>query len=238
MTLNLIGTGLNEKSISLEALEAIKKSKKVYLENYTVDFPYPKAKLEKIIKKKITELNREKVESEDFVNEARKENISLLVYGDSLSATTHSEIILTCKNNEIPFKIFHNASVMTAIAETGLQLYKFGKTASMPTWKNNWKPDSFMEIVKQNQSIQAHTLLLVDIALDLEKAKQQLKEAMKNHNLEIDSVIVCSNLGNEATIIYDKLENLPKEITKPYCFIIPSKLHFHEQEFLDKCKAA
>lgn len=236
MTLNLIGTGLNEKSITLEALEAIKKSKKIYLENYTVDFPYSKAKLEKIIKKKITELNREKVESEEFVNEARKQDISLLVYGDSLSATTHSEIILTCKNNEIPFKIFHNASIMTAIAETGLQLYKFGKTASMPTWKNNWKPDSFMEIVKQNQSIQAHTLLLVDIALDLEKAKQQLKEAMKNHNVEIENIVLCSNLGNQATIIYDKIENLPKEINKPYCFIIPSKLHFHEQEFLDKCK--
>ncbi|VVB80315.1 Diphthine synthase [uncultured archaeon] len=259
MTLNLIGTGLNEKSITLEALEAIKKSKKVYLENYTVDFPYPKTKLEKVIKRKITELTREQVESLEFLKEATsvsllknkrandknkkstnakrepKQDISLLVYGDSLSATTHSEIILTCKNNEIPFKIFHNASVMTAIAETGLQLYKFGKTASMPTWKNNWKPDSFMEIVKQNQSIQAHTLLLVDIALDLEKAKQQLKEAMKNHNLEIEQIVLCSNLGNEATIIYDKIENLPKEITKPYCFIIPSRLHFHEQEFLDKC---
>lgn len=265
MTLNLIGTGLNEKSITLEALEAIKKSKKVYLENYTVDFPYPIKKLEKEInsqlknKKRIKkslsgrrlgersaggrgeyiqiiELTREQVESGEFVMEARKQDISLLVYGDSLSATTHSEIILTCKNNEIPFKIFHNASVMTAIAETGLQLYKFGKTASMPTWKSNWKPDSFMEIIKQNQSIQAHTLLLVDIALDLEKAKQQLKEAMKNHNIEIESIVLCSNLGNQATIIYDKIENLPKEITKPYCFIIPSKLHFHEQEFLDKCR--
>jgi diphthine synthase len=234
MTLNLIGTGLNEKSLTLEALEAIKKSKKVYLENYTVDFPYAKSKLEKVIKKKITELNREKVESESFLSEAKKENISLLVYGDSLSATTHSEIILTCKKNKIPFKIFHNASVMTAIAETGLQLYKFGKTASMPTWKDNWKPDSFIEIVKQNQSINAHTLLLVDIALDLKKAKQQLKESMQNHNLEIEKIVVCSKLGNQAKIIYDKIENLPDEITKPYCFIIPGKLHFHEEEFLEK----
>ena len=51
----------------------------------------------------------------------------------------------------------------------------------MPTWKDNWKPDSFLEIVKQNQSIQAHTLLLVDIALDLEKTKSQLKEYLKIH---------------------------------------------------------
>ena len=37
--LYLIGLGLNEKSISLEGLEAVKKCKKVYLEGYTVDFP-------------------------------------------------------------------------------------------------------------------------------------------------------------------------------------------------------
>jgi len=232
MTFNLIGTGLNEKSITLEALELIKKSKKVYLENYTVDFPYEKAKLEKTIKKKIEELPREKVESEDFIKQAKKEDISLLVYGDSLSATTHSELILSCKKNKIPFKIVHNASVLTAIAETGLQLYKFGKTASMPTWKDNWKPESFTDLIKQNLSIQAHTLLLVDIALPMEKAKQQLIESFKNQNISIDKIIICSNLGNKSNLIYDKIENLSNKIKQPFCFIIPSKLHFLEEEFL------
>jgi len=234
MTFNLIGTGLNEKSLTLEALELIKNSDHVYLENYTVDFPYDKKVLEKVTGKKIEELPREKVESEEFIKNAKKQDISLLVYGDSLSATTHSELILTCKKNNVPFKIVHNASVLTAIAETGLQLYKFGKTASMPTWKENWKPDSFVELIKQNLSIQAHTLLLVDIALPIEKAKMQLKESLENHKLEVGKVVICSELGVDSQIQYDKINKLSDKIESPFCFIIPAKLHFLEEEFLEK----
>ena len=62
MTFYLIGLGLNEKSLSLEALDVLKKSKEIYLENYTVEFPYKKEELEKTIGKKISELGREQVE--------------------------------------------------------------------------------------------------------------------------------------------------------------------------------
>ena len=234
MSFNLIGTGLNEKSLTLEALELLKDSDAVYLENYTVDFPYDKKILEKVIGKKIEELPREKVESEEFIKNAKKQNISLLVYGDSLSATTHSELILTCKKNKVPFNIVHNASVLTAIAETGLQLYKFGKTASMPTWKDNWKPDSFAQLIEQNLSMDAHTLLLVDIALPIEKAKQQLKEALENHKLKIENIVVCSELGVNSKIQYDKIDKISNKVKSPFCFIIPGKLHFLEEEFLDK----
>lgn len=234
MTLYLIGTGLNENSLTQEALQAIKKSKKVYLENYTVDFPYPKKILEKNISKKIEELNREKVESEFFLNEAKKENISLLIYGDSLSATTHTELILSCKKKNIPYKVIHNASILTAIAETGLQPYKFGKITSMPAWKDNWKPTSFCEIIKQNQSIEAHTLLLIDISLEIEEAKKQIREAFKKESIKSKKIILCSSLGtNKSKIYYKDLEKLPKKIDKPYCIIIPSKLHFIEEEFLN-----
>lgn len=232
MTFYLIGTGLNSESITLEAVKIVRKCKRVYLENYTVDFPYPKKQLERKINKKIVELKREDVESEKFLNYCDKEDVALLVYGDALSATTHSELILSCKKQNIPFKIIHNASVLTAISEAGLQLYKFGKTASMPTWKDNWKPDSFTEIIKQNLSIDAHTLLLVDIGLPMERAKHQLIESFKNQKMNIEKVIVCSYLGIESEMIYDKIENLPNKVKSPYCFIIPSKLHFHEEDFL------
>jgi diphthine synthase len=232
MTFYLIGTGLNADSITLEAIKAVRKCTKVFLENYTVDFPYEKKFLERKLNKKIKELKREEVESEKFIDSCEKENIALLVYGDSLSATTHSELILSCKKNQIPFVIIHNASVLTAIAETGLQLYKFGKTASMPTWKDNWKPESFADIIKQNLSIDAHTLLLVDIGLPLTKAKEQLIETFKHQNLNVEKLVVCSSLGVKSEIIYDKIENIPNKVKQPYCFIIPSKLHFLEEDFL------
>ena len=45
--LYIIGLGLNEKSISLEGIEAIEKCEKIYLESYTVEFPYSFEELEK-----------------------------------------------------------------------------------------------------------------------------------------------------------------------------------------------
>ncbi len=184
MTLNLISTGLNLKSPSLEALETIKKCKAVYLENYTVEFPYSIKQLEKTIKKKVIQLDREQTESEDILKQAKKQNIALLVYGDALSATTHISLILACKKNKIPYKIIHSESIFTVITETGLQLYKFGKTASLPAWKEHYKPTSFADIIKQNQSIKAHTLLLVDIGLTSKQALEQLEEVWGREGFE------------------------------------------------------
>ena len=58
MALYLIGLGLNMKSITREGREAIDKCKKIYLENYTVDFPYKLGPLKEIIGKKIEEADR------------------------------------------------------------------------------------------------------------------------------------------------------------------------------------
>ena len=241
MTLNLIGLGLNEKSITLESIEAIKASDEVYLENYTVDFPYTIKELEKSlkIKTKIIPLEREKVEDESIITKAKSKNISLLIYGDSLSATTHTQLILACKKQKIKYKVYHNASILTAIAETGLQLYKFGKTASLPRWiPDKFEPTSFVEIIKENQKIQAHTLLLADIGLDIKDAKSQIKKATLSQNLKLpDKIIVISNAGtNKQKIFYENIEKLQDKTEKPYCFIIPSKLHFAEQEVLDVVK--
>ena len=75
--LYLIGLGLNEKGISLEGLEAVKKCEKVYLESYTVDFLYPKENLEKIIGKKISISDREFVENLKILNEAKNVDVAL-----------------------------------------------------------------------------------------------------------------------------------------------------------------
>jgi len=236
MTFYLIGLGLNENSISQEGLEAVRESDKVYLEYYTVDFPYLVHELEEKLGKKVAVLNREKVEGEDFVLDAKKKNITLLVYGAPLSATTHYSLILKCIKESIPHKIIYAGSIFDAVAESGLQQYKFGKVASMPAWKHNYQPDSFGEIIKENIGIGAHTLILVDIGLDFQDALRQLKEVLdkKEITLEEDRLIVCSHLGTESRkILHANFENLIEQnIKPPYCFIIPSKMHFMESEAL------
>ena len=226
MTLNLIGTGLTQNSITAEALEAIKSSDKVYLENYTVNFPYQI----KDLKIKLTELDRAKVEDESILKEAKSKNISLLVYGDALSATTHIQLIIEAKRQKIPYKIFHNASIMTAIAETGLQLYKFGKTASMPNWAEHTnKPTSFANYIKQNQSIKAHTLILTDIGLEINQSINQLNESISDLP---EKIIAISNAGTpNQKIFYDTPDNLKnKKVKMPFALIIPTELHFIEEE--------
>jgi len=232
----LIGLGLNENSLTAEALDAIKSSDEIYLENYTVNFPYKIETLEKKLNKKIIQLNRQQVESEEILKQAKEKNIALLVYGDALSATTHIQLILEAKKQKIPFKILHNTSILTAIAETGLSLYKFGKTASMPNWKEHTnKPTSFATYIKQNQSIDAHTLILTDIGLEIHDAISQLIETVKKENLKLpNKIIALSNAGtSNQKIFYNTPESLQnKKIEMPFCLILPTKLHFLEEEFL------
>ncbi|MCX6747213.1 MAG: diphthine synthase [Candidatus Pacearchaeota archaeon] len=234
--LYLIGLGLNEKGISQQGLEAVKKCKKIYLENYTVDFPYPLKDLEKVIRKKIISYSREKVESLILVEEARKENIALLIYGSPLTATTHISLIQEAQKKGVKCEIIYASSILNAIAETGLQLYKFGKIASMPKWQKerNFVPDSFMRIVKENQKINAHSLILIDINLELQESLKQLEQSARKNRIKLERILVCSRLGTkEKKIIYDEIKNLRSmEIKMPYCIIIPSRLHFIEEEVL------
>jgi diphthine methyl ester synthase len=232
--LYIIGLGLNERSTSQSGLDAIKKCKKVYFENYTVDFPYSEKELEKNIKKKIIPADRGVVESDKLIKEAKKENVCLLVYGSPLTATTHISLIQEAKKNKIKCEIVYNGSVLDAVAETGLQIYKFGKITSMPKWSNSFKPTSFMEIVKQNQKIDAHSLILIDIGLDLKNAIEELEISAKEHSIMIGKIVLCSRLGTkDSKIIYKNAENIKNlNAKKPYCLIIPSKLHFLEEEVL------
>jgi len=233
--LYLIGLGLNENGISLEGISALKKCEKVYLENYTVDFPYPFVELEKVVKKKIISLNRDEVESDRIVKEAKKENIALLIYGSPLTATTHITIIEDAKKQKVKYQVIYGASIFDAIAETGLQIYKFGKIASIPKWQKNFTPNSFMEIVKENKKINSHSLMLIDIGLDLKDALEELEKSAKDFDLKLEKILVCSRLGtDDKKIIYDEIKNLKNKIVKkPYCLIIPGKLHIVEEEVLN-----
>jgi diphthine synthase len=234
--LYIIGLGLNERGITLEGLEKIKKCNKIYLESYTVDFPYEIKKLEELINRKIITLKREEVEGDFLIKESKNCDISLLVYGSPLFATTHMSLINESKKQKVDVKIIYSASVFDAIAETGLQLYKFGKITSIPKWKENYEPCSFIDIIKENMSIKAHSLVLSDINLGFKDSLTQLEKACKNKKLKIDKIIICSNLGCEKqNIVYGNLKDLKKnKINPPFCIIIPSEMHFFEKESIEK----
>lgn len=233
--LYLVGLGLNEKGISQQGLEVVKKCKKIYLEDYTVNFPYDSKELEETIGRKVIAADRNFVESDKLVTEAKKEDIVLLVYGSPLTATTHISLIEEAQKEKVKCEIIYSASIFDAIAETGLQIYKFGKIASMPKWSASYKPTSFMEIVKDNEKINAHSLILIDIGLDLKDAVEELEESAKKEKIKVGKIVVCSRLGTkDKRIVYSEVKNFKGDIAKPYCIIIPSKLHFVEEEVLER----
>lgn len=234
--LYLIGLGLNAGGISKQGMDALKKCKKIYIEKYTVDFPYSDAELKEIIEKKINPADRDFIESLKIIDEARKLDVALLVYGSPLTATTHISLIQEAKLSGVKYKLIYNASILDAVAETGLQIYKFGKIASIPAWKENFKPDSFIEILKENSSINAHTLVLCDIGLEFHEALKQLDISAKKHKFPLKKIILCQCLGTRyQKIFYRNVEGFENftNVKKPYCIIIPSKLHFVEKEVLE-----
>ena len=231
--LYLIGLGLNEKGYSKEAHEIISQAFKVYVDTYTIEFPYEVSELTKQFRgQKFIPAGREFVEGLKFLEEAKNKDVVLLVYGSPLVATTHTAIIKEAVDKKIKIKIIHAGSILDAVAETGLQPYKFGKTTSLP----NFPAESYLDVVKENINTEAHTIILVDIGLKFEDAIKRLESDSKKKKIKLNKVIVCERLGlKDSNIHYGVIGKLKsKKVKTPFCFIIPGKLHFFEKEFLER----
>ncbi|ADV22847.1 diphthine synthase [Cryptococcus gattii E566] len=177
----VIGLGLSdEKDITVKGLEAVKGSERVYLESYTSILMVEKEKLEAFYERPVITATRELVELEadDILKDADKVDISFLVVGDPLGATTHSDLLLRAQSRNIPTSIIHNASILTALGSTGLQMYSFGQTLSLPFYTETWRPDSWYPRLEENLRLGVHTLVLLDI-----KVREQSEENMARGRL-------------------------------------------------------
>ena len=248
MTLNLIGLGLNdEKDITLKGLELVKKAGFVYLENYTSKINCNISYLERLYGKKIILADRKLVEMDaekTILQQAREKEVAFLVIGDVFSATTHMDLFLRAKKLGIKTKIVHNASVLTAIGVTGLQLYKFGKITSIPIENENVEVP--YDVLKSNQKNNLHTLFILDLkpnsndSLSVNDAIRYLLkvELKKGEKVLTDNTLCigCAKLGSLDQIIKaGKANDLLKFDFKNgmHCLIVPSKqLHFMEEEAL------
>ena len=167
MVLYLIGLGLcNEKDITIRGLEYIKESDFIYMEYYTSILGIDSKKLEEYYGKKIILADREMIEidfDKEILEKAKKSKVSLLVVGDPFSATTHIDLYLRCINEGVKVEVVNNASILNSIGITGLSLYRFGETVSIPFFTEKWRPYSFYDKICFNYKNDFHTLVLLDI---------------------------------------------------------------------------
>lgn len=248
--LYLIGIGLgDEKDLTLRGLETIKRCSHVYFESYTSIYNGNFKKLEKMIGKKLIFADRKMIEVDCNVilEKAKKNDVALLIMGDVFSATTHADIILRAAEMKINVSVIHNASILTAIGDCGLSLYKFGKIASIPFVTDDWKVESPYDLLKENKD--SHTLFLLDLKTKENKTMSfnegieflvRIEEKRKEGLLtEKTNVVGLAGLGSsKAKIFYGPISKVLKKKVNiyPQCFIIPGKLHFIEEEMLERFK--
>jgi diphthine synthase len=251
MSLTLVGLGLcDEKDLTLRGIDAAKRADKVYVELYTSVW-HGKDELEKIVGKRVAELKREDLEQHagKIVDEAKAKEVVIFVPGDPLIATTHTTIIEQAKKCNIACNIVHNASIVSAIGEAGLHVYKFGASATVPFPEKTRGelPESVYGVLKLNKRAGLHTLLLLDITpgrcmtaneaiKTLLAVEDKRREGIFTGETEI---VVFARAGSASPKIWfgrvaDLLNTNFGE--PPMVLIVPGVLHFTEREFLELLK--
>lgn len=181
--LHLIGVGLGSlEDVSVRGWRQLEQCSKIYLEMYTSVQPGLRRALleEKFPQAEVFEADRRLVESDaqcDLMLEAaRKGEVAFLVVGDVFGATTHADLFLRAKSKGVEISVYHNASILNAVGCTGLQLYRFGETVSVPFFEPRWRPSSFMDRIAGNLARDLHTLVLLDIKVKEQTLENLLKE--------------------------------------------------------------
>ena len=245
--ISIIGLGLwDERSMSVEALEEAMGCDKLYAEFYTSKlFGSSVEKLEEVFGKKIEVLPREKVESNpELIAEAKGKRIGFLVAGDALTATTHVDLLLDAKKAGVEVKVVHGSSIYTAAAGlAGLQIYKFGRATSITLPQEGFMPESPYNVIKENLQNGLHTLVFLDIqppkyltANEAIEALLGIEEKRKEKSFtEETKIVVVARAGSEKPVVkYGAVKELIDfDFGEPlHVMIVPGKLHFKEEEFL------
>ncbi|MFW5746809.1 MAG: diphthine synthase [Nanoarchaeota archaeon] len=263
MTLYMIGTGISSiHDISCRARQIISTCDKVFLESYTSILPESKKEIEEFLQKPVIVASREMVEqsAETILKPAKESKVALLIIGDVFGATTHTDIMLRAKERDIKVEVIHNASILTAVGITGLELYKFGKTTSMVFFEDDWKPENAYDTIKANQQQGLHTLVLMDIKT-AEPARENIKkgdstplpsrfmtvnecieqlfeiEARRQEKIfgKNTQCVGCARLGSSNPMIKSgtAAQLMQVDFGGPlHCLVVPGKLHFIEEEAL------
>lgn len=260
--LHLIGLGLaDHNDLSLKSLKILKNADKIYLEAYTCIIHNTLSELEVFLEKKINLADRTLLENTNIlINESKTKNICLLIPGTPLFATTHTDLILRCKKENIKCSIINNTSIFNVMGHLGLYSYNFGRTISIPFFTESFKPFSLYDKIKINFENNLHTLCLLDIKINSDYYNQEIKnndfnkvkqfmsanEALKilldceserkfkilNKNTKL--FVIC-RFGHETEqFFYDSIENLiKKDFGKPlHSLVIPGKLEEIEKEHI------
>ncbi len=231
--LYLIGLGLDDKEITEKGLEALESVEKAYAEFYTNTANIDTERLEEKTGTEIEILDRDEVERDDKILEsAEQRDTAFLVSGDPLTATTHYDIKHRAEQEGIETEVVHAPSIFTSIAETGLNVYKFGRTVTLP---EEGKPDSILKYIRKNDSVGLHSLILLDIDYDGSEAAEKLIEMDEELSDRKAVILERANHGDQEINIGFLEGFTEKELgNTPHCIILVGDTSHKEDEFLEE----
>jgi diphthine synthase len=241
MTLSLISLGLrDERDMSLRALEEARACDSLYAELYTMKMDTTPKVLSELIGRRVIPLRRAGLEekSESLLMEAEEQRVGILIGGDCLTATTHISLIVDARKMGISTEVIHSSSIITGVGETGLSIYKFGKTVTLPM-EDKGPVDTVVRTLRQNWDHGLHTLVLLD--LDMEKGRfmtipQALGRLLEFKDFDGKTLVVgVARLGSDSSIIRaGTVESLAgvEFGGPPQALVFPGRLHFQEEEAL------
>jgi len=247
--LYLVGIGLNNDDITLQALSILRNSI-VYADRYTTFFDEERRNyISNLINSPIIDLNREDLEEKlgVIVERARDANISIMVGGDPLIATTHKIIFIEAKKRKVPIKVVHASSVLSSlIGESGLDFYRFGQICTISKWQTNYMPVSFYEAIEKNYNNNLHSIVLLDydptknsslplkdaIAI-LEEAEKKYKKGLIKDNTLLFVMHKIALDGQQKLIINVGSAKKLNFANGPTALIIPAKLSDIEKEVIE-----
>ncbi len=231
-----IGMGLwDEKDITCKGLEIAREADEVYIEFYTSKLMGTNLdKIKRFIGREIKVLERSDLEENSrwLIEKAKDKTVAILTPGDPMIATTHSALRLEAEKKGIKTKIINAGSIINAVCSlTGLHNYKFGKSATI-SWMKSKTP---LDVIMQNLSINAHTLLFLDLHPKPMTIRDAVDILMETGDVgELFAVGIARAGSDDPVVKCDRMKKLKDyDFGDPlHVMVVLAKLHFMEFECL------
>jgi len=175
LPLYIVGAGISAEYLTLRALKALARADKIYIDSYTSIAPGVDEELLTRLAPEAVIVRAARFHLEDMsrriIEEARQSHVAILVPGDPFLATTHSAIAVEARQRGVEVVIVPGVSGLQAVIDyTGLQVYRFGKVVTLVYPEDGVKPYTVLDVVRDNRERGLHTLILLDLRLDENKA--------------------------------------------------------------------
>ncbi len=213
-----IGLGVSgSDSLTSKAIKIIQDANLVYLESFTSPiYKEHEENIRNLVNGDFKIAKRWLVEDgQEIINAAKNSTVVLLSYGDPYIATTHIELRIRAKLENIETKTVHSTSVVTAmIGEVGLQYYKVGRI--MTIMRERKSITTPYRIISKNLIDGLHSVILLEynqdenFFLDPKNAIMSLLDAEKEQKRNI-----LSDKGGTNFTESDAINTLTECVDKP-----------------------